>query len=387
MSNILFIAYDYPPILSPESIQVQRRALSLANLGYNILLLTSHSNPAFEFIDDSLIEEHKNIKIFRTKKPFFEKGLNLFYKFFDLTDRKLWWRDIAFRESIKIIDNYDVDILYTHSTPLVDHLVGLKIKKKYNKLKWYTHLSDPWTLNPYKEYKFRWQFKLNRFYESRVFSSSDKITVTSDKTRKLFIKEFPFLEDKIEILPHTFNKKLFTKEKNRGEKRVIVHTGNIYGLRTIRYLLEALREFDGAFEFRFYGKIKKEEIELISQYELSDVVKIYGQIPYLESLQAISKADYLLLIDAPLKNSPFFPSKLADYIGANKPIVALTPKDSASVEILNHIDNAEYIASSQSIEEISMVLEKLKEYKVKSPKNIDFYNMDNLSLLKDIFGK
>ena len=387
MSNILFIAYDYPPILSPESIQVQRRALSLANSGHNIFILSSHEAPAFEFIDDSLLEKHENIKIFRTKKPLFEKGINLFYKFFDLTDRKLWWKNLAFEEAKKIINNFKIDILYTHSTPLVDHLVGLRVKELYVDMQWIAHLSDPWTLNPYKKYRFTWQFKVNREYEKRVLKLANIVTVTSNKTKELFICEFPCVKGKIKVLPHTFDKKLFEKKCNKNSKKVIVHTGNVYGLRTIKYLLEALRELDIDFEFRFYGKIKKEEFELIDKYGLSDKVKICSQIPYLESLKVISEADYLLLVDAPLENSPFFPSKLADYIGAMKPIIALTPRNSASVEILEHIDNSEHIASSESKEEIILILEKLKQDKVKLSKNIDFYSMDNLSLLKDVFEK
>ena len=55
MTKVLFIAYDYPSILSPESIQVQRRAMSLANSGYSVQILTSHKNPCFEYIDNSFL--------------------------------------------------------------------------------------------------------------------------------------------------------------------------------------------------------------------------------------------------------------------------------------------------------------------------------------------
>ena len=38
----------------------------------------------------------------------------------------------------------------------------------------------------------------------------------------------------------------------------------------------------------------------------------------------------LLILDAPFKISVFFPSKLVDYIGANKPILAITPEGSCA---------------------------------------------------------
>ena len=306
MANILFIAYDYPPILSPESIQVQRRAVTLANNGHRVIVLTSHANPAFEFIDESLVGEHERIEIIRTKKPYFEKPLNLFYKFYDLTDRKLWWKVEALDEAVKILQNEKIDILYTHSTPLVDHIVGLNLKREFPSVKWVAHFSDPWTLNPYKNYRFKWQYSLNRKYEEEVLKKCDTLTVTSQKTKELFLKEFKFLKGKVSVLPHTFDKKLYKSGVSGTDKRVVVHTGNIYGLRTIKYLLEALKELSlDNVEFHFYGRIKSDELELIDKYNLNNIVKTFARIPYLKSLEVMSRADYLMVVDAPLKNSPF----------------------------------------------------------------------------------
>ena len=42
------------------------------------------------------------------------------------------------------------------------------------------------------------------------------------------------------------------------------------------------------------------------------------------------EADMLLILDAPFDISVFFPSKLVDYIGAQKPILAITPEGSCA---------------------------------------------------------
>ncbi len=39
----------------------------------------------------------------------------------------------------------------------------------------------------------------------------------------------------------------------------------------------------------------------------------------------MKEANLLLVIDAPFEMSPFLPSKLVDYVGANKPIFGITP--------------------------------------------------------------
>ncbi len=387
MANILFIAYDYPSILSPESIQVQRRALTLSNNGHKIFVLTSHINPKFEFIDNSLIEKHKNIKIINTKKPIFEALQNFIFKLIDLTDRKYWWKELAIKEAIKIVKNYDIDILYTHSTPLIDHIVGLNVKKEFPKINWVAHFSDPWTLNPYKKYKFKWQYSLNRKLEQDIFKTSNIVTVTSEKTKELFENEFEFLQNRIKVLPHTFDKRLYKDYKKIDDKKIVVHTGNIYGLRTIKYFLEALSKIDiKNIEFHFYGKIKDSEIELMKEHSLENIVKLYPQISYLKSLEVISEADFLLVVDAPIEISPFFPSKLADYIGANKPIIALSPKNSATFDILRDIKNDNLRASSDCIEEIKEILLMLNNEK-REYVNMDYYSMENYILLKEIFEK
>lgn len=387
MANILFIAYDYPPILSPESIQVQRRALTLANNGHQIYILSIHNNPSFEFIDKTLVQKHQNIKLIQTNKPLMEKLYNVFCKYLDITDRKYWWKWIALKKAHTLIKQYNIDILYSHSTPLVDHLVGLNLKKYYPKLKWIAHFSDPWTLNPYKQYKFKFQYRLNKKLEEKVLQSCNVITMTSEKTKQLFHKNFKNISNKIYVLPHTFDKSRYNKSQIIKDKKIIVHTGNIYGLRTIKYLLESLTKIElNNYEFHFYGKIKQEELELIKIYNLKDKVKVFTQIPYLESLKIISNADYLMVIDAPLENSPFFPSKLADYIGAKKPIIALTPKTSATYDILKFINNNIFVANSNSIDEINKLLLNLNNISNEYT-NIDYYSMDNYDLLKGVFEK
>ncbi len=392
MANILFIAYDFPPILSPESIQVQRRAVTLANNGHKVFILTSHEEPLFEFIDKNLIQKSQNIKIYRTKKPLFEQFINFIFKILNITDRKFWWQYYALEQSKYIIEKNNIDIIYSHSTPLVDHLVALKLKRLFPALKWIAHFSDPWTLNPYIKYKNKFIKYINKKIEKKVLLESDIITLTSDRTKELFVKNFNFVKYKSYILPHVFDKKLYFKTNKKNKKIIITHAGNIYGLRTIKYLLEALYEIKNILydriEIRFYGKIKQEDMNLVTKYKLQNLVKVFNQVPYLESIKIISISDFLLLIDAPLNNSPFFPSKLADYIGTNKPIIALTPKNSTTFDILNNLSNNFFISPPDKKESIKVVFKKLLKFDNNiSFKNVELYDMKNYDLLKEVFEK
>jgi hypothetical protein len=375
--SVLFIAYDYPPILSPESIQIQRRALALAEEGVKVFVLTAHQSPLFETLDPSLVATHPNITIVSALRPCFEKLLNIVCKVAEITDRKFWWQFYALPVAKKLIETEQIGVIYSHATPLVDHLIGLKLKTAFPALRWIAHFSDPWTLNPYITYRTRWQLRLNRKLEARVLQTADAVTVTSERTKTLFAAHFP-IEAKISVLPHVFDPGLYASAKpNSGNKTVIVHTGNIYGLRSIAPLLEALnRTKPTDQEFHFYGRIKPSEACMVQELGLEDCVKIFPQIPYLESIRVINEADMLLVVDAPLENSPFFPSKLADYIGAGKPIIALTPSDSATADILHTIGNDKLIASSDSLEGINALLPKISRNKeTRTYRHIEAFDM------------
>ena len=388
MANVLLISYDYPPILSPESIQVQRRAIMMANLGHNVFVLTSHLNPYFEFLDNTLLMTHPKIKIFRTKKPLVEKLLHIFFKYFNIGDRKLWWKEFAYTIALRIIKDYKIDLLYTDSVPFVNHFVGLKLKAQMPELKWIAHFSDPWSLNPYLKYRFKWQYKLNKKFETKILKLCDIVCVVSNKMKELFLNEYGFLENKIKVVPHVYDEKLYktNKKQPQNQKIKVVHTGNIYGLRSIRYLLEALKEIRHQnIEFHFYGKIKKEEKSLVEKWNLNAFVKIFLQVTYLESLKIMTNADFLLVVDAPIKNSPFFPSKLVDYIGAKKPIIALTPNNSTTAEVLRELNMSQFIASPDDKEDIKKLLCKIIEgisFKVND--KIKKYYMNNVSFIRDI---
>ena len=95
----------------------------------------------------------------------------------------------------------------------------------------------------------------------------------------------------------------------------------------------------------------------------------------------MKKSDCLLVIDAPSNKSIFFPSKLADYIGSNRPIFGISPKgttrrilnelgyycfdtdeyDKISKGLINMINNS-YVATNIGEYDIENNIKKLKNF-------------------------
>ncbi|SMF34068.1 glycosyltransferase [Desulfovibrio gilichinskyi] len=376
---ILFIAYDFPPILSPESIQVQRRAIALAQEGHKVHVLTSCDKPDFEFLDPALIRDHENLSIHRVKKLPFEKALHYICGGLEITDRKLWWKFPTVKAALNLISEFKIKNIYTHSTPLVNHLAGFEVKKAIPAIHWTAHFSDPWTLNPYISYRTGFQKNINKGLESGIISKCDIITVTSEKTRDLFVNGLKADNTKIRVLPHVFDPELYRPKESDGDKKIVAHTGNIYGLRSVIPLIEAIDQVKPEnLEFHFYGRMKDDERKM-AQEKCPDMIKIFDPIPYLKSIQVLSDADILLVIDAPLHNSPFFPSKLADYIGAGKPVAALTPLSSTTTDIIRKIQNDLLVADSSDVQAIVALLKRFESTDSSTLKkgSKDFYNMNN----------
>jgi hypothetical protein len=113
----------------------------------------------------------------------------------------------------------------------------------------------------------------------------------------------------------------------------------------------------------------------MKKYDLSNYVQFKGSVDYLKSLELMKTADYLILIDAPSETkSIFFPSKLVDYIGANKPIVVISPDGtSRRVALENDIS---YFTLEQT-EDISKFLDSLSKDNIKSINYDDSYDIKN----------
>ena len=100
----------------------------------------------------------------------------------------------------------------------------------------------------------------------------------------------------------------------------------------------------------------KEKVYLIDN-ELLDVVQIKRPVDYRTSLAIMKESDWLIHIDANLhgvvNENIFFAAKLADYIGAGKPIFGITMFDGAGADIIREING---VNASYTVDEIKNYL-------------------------------
>lgn len=125
---------------------------------------------------------------------------------------------------------------------------------------------------------------------------------------------------------------------------LLVHTGTLLAGRDPRPLLRAfedlLREKSdsrGTARLLFVGRISPQHLNLPEWKRLSGSGRLVSddrRIGYHESLRVASTGIANVILEAECAESPFFPAKLADALWLDRPILAITPRPSATRDIL-----------------------------------------------------
>ncbi len=358
-NNLLLLTYAFSPHQAPEAF-LAAKSLSKIN-HYTVDVLTLDYDDLGISIDNSINNYvDKNFgKIFRVKPPsWISKSVFNFLRYIShFPDKFRIFNNLIFKKAVDIdVNEYDAIITWSQSHSI--HLAALKIKKKFPKLPWIAHLSDPWADNPfllrYLGYKF-----IQLPLEKKVIKNADAVNFTTNLTRMLVMKKYPKgWINKTYVTPHSYDSSLYSPiSENVIGNLKISYFGNFYGPRNpINFLkaLESIHESDKNFfeniTFQFIGKwIGNENWNLGDLNIPKNLVSTEKSISYIDSLKRMLSADMLLILDAPFNISVFFPSKLVDYIGAQKPILAITPEGSCA-DIVREVGGLVY--SPDSLESI-----------------------------------
>lgn len=330
MKRILFISFALPPYLYPQSIQIGRFLEYLKRYDdLEITVLTADENTKEDTsLYPSLFDGIKNIvKVFYKKNKYIEYIKNRHLSFYyQKPDLYLDWMNKAFSVITAKFPKGSFDTILTFSYPLSTNLLGHKLKTHYE-CQWIAHQSDPWSDNPHMHFNVITR-KINTKLENSCFQQADQLIFTSLETSNFYKNKYPSMKEKIHTINHSYDDKLYTEHNCKHEKLIIRYIGSFYGARTPKPLFEAVKLLDekirGRFIIELIGGGKKANA-MLNQYELENINVTHG-VSYLKSLNLMKSSDLLLVIDAPSDGvSIFFPSKLADYIGANKPILGISP--------------------------------------------------------------
>jgi glycosyltransferase involved in cell wall biosynthesis len=223
---------------------------------------------------------------------------------------------------------------------------------------WVANYHDPYPISLYPEpYRTRvpvitfWQERLH----ARVLRHCGALTFPSERLlRWVLAGPFERYREKAFVVPHVAR----WAEDGHGAADtavgagngwspgsfVLLHTGTLLSKRSPRNLIRAYRRFlEGSPERReksrlvFVGRAHRDhenQREWIEAREHPNIEIVARRVPYNESLRLLRAAAVPVVLEASGAESPFYPGKLADYLAAEKPILALSPSESVTADLL-----------------------------------------------------
>ncbi|MBX7116029.1 MAG: hypothetical protein K1X64_16995 [Myxococcaceae bacterium] len=273
------------------------------------------------------------------------------------------------------------DFIISHSNEIPSHAVAWQCKQLAPKTPWVAYFGDLFTKNPYIKYIDNYPLVDEDIEtEALTLKKADLIICNNDYQKRLmFTGELEAYADKAVVIPHCFDPAMFPTRHNtvRNGRFTFMHLGTLYHvkrtaeplLRGVERLIEVYPEYKDRFEVLFYGgPYYSHDLNVHASMRHRSNVRLEEGVPYLQSLELMQRADALVLIDGifdknidGLSFNPFFPGKLTDYMGANRPIMGITMKEGPTTDILHESGN---LTADLKPDRIAYVLKRYIDRKV-----------------------
>lgn len=392
MNNFLVVAYYFPPSGGPGVQRVLKHIKYIRQFGWQPIVLTVE-NGQFPARDESLIAEipddvivrrtkiyepYDIYRFFTGKKPgtpidvntikkedqslnFKERISEFIRATFFIPDARIGWLLTAKKEALKIINEYNCKAIYSSSPPYTCSLIARYAKRKTN-LPWVAGLRDPWT--GFISAPKRWFLPaiIDRSLEKSVFEESNFVECAWEGIIKDAFNKYPSLDkDKFIHVPNGFDSEDFPDvDYKRNEKFTLTYTGSMYGRRNPLALLTAIEKLlsdnkisANDFKLKFIGRFGNEVLEMFDNCSFKQNIEIIGYIPHKDSIAHLMTSDALLLVvDESKESEEIVPGKVYEYIGVQRPILAIAPTNGAIARLI-YDTNSGKVAHQTEISTIS----------------------------------
>ena len=204
------------------------------------------------------------------------------------------------------------DVIYSSAPPFSGHLAAWCLKRLFA-VPWVADFRDPWADNPFrKDMPYASLRRFDTCLENLVAESADVVLCNTPALEEAFRARYPWL-DRFRTLTNGFAPALLSPDPDPAAMRFaereapirIVHTGEIYGLRSpvalIRALGELGRDGTGVFEnlaFEFYGAVHDEDAlkSLAAEEGVAKALGWMGRVDHRAALKHCREGDILLIL-------------------------------------------------------------------------------------------
>jgi len=262
-------------------------------------------------------------------------------KYFFFLDFFSAWYFECRRTAAEIALREKVDCVFTTSPPNSVHMFGDYLKKTL-KIPWVMDIRDAMTVDPNRQMSrgIRLQMVLENLYEKKFYANADAIISVSDPIIESIRERHAglHLESRTHTISNGFDEDDFNglkKKTHLSHLFTVTYTGSFMGKQTPEYFLKAVQTLidTGAVKtsdilIRFIGYFDQRTQSLFNQFSSLIPIEVLKFQPYAEALSHQANSDLLLLIvniEEHEGGDQTMTGKFFEYVGAQRPILALVP--------------------------------------------------------------
>jgi len=354
MRKVLIITFYFPPSSNIAALRARGLAKYLPKFGWHPYVLTPKIYSSSIFYESCKIVETpysplmKKMKIYfglqqdeniarvlqKNKYPKLKKFLLNFLikaslEVLAYPDPMKNWLPFALKYAQEIIKNEKINAIISTAPPATCHIIAHHLKKKFA-IPWIADFRDLWVQNHYYPYT-RIRKSLEKRLERKIIKNADALVSVSEPLAEK-LKSFHNARNVYSITNGFDIDELAPDNFPLNSKFTITYTGNLYeGKRDPSLLLKALSILiqekninTEDVDVRFYGPKELWLENLISSYNLNNIVKQYGIFPREVILKIQRESQLLLLLtwNDPAEEG-VYTGKIFEYLAARRPILAI----------------------------------------------------------------
>jgi glycosyltransferase involved in cell wall biosynthesis len=251
------------------------------------------------------------------------------------------WLPMAMPTCRRLVKSGAYDAVLTSGPPHCVHEIGLDLKRRYG-IPWAADFRDTWTGMEQGPFTTSVRILGDRIVARRERSTilaADAVIANTPGGAEAFRAEFAEAADRVDCVTNGYDPEDFEAVPLKAQGSTpgvidILHSGNIYAGRDPRPVIAALAGLNAEaasipgrprFRIHFVGHV--DGFDLAAEAERAGLdrsaITIRGRVSHDQIVREMKGADILLLLDSPGRRIGV-PAKLYEYLGAARPVLALS---------------------------------------------------------------
>jgi glycosyltransferase involved in cell wall biosynthesis len=257
-------------------------------------------------------------------------------------DEQLLWAPSAALVGWRAHRRRPVDLIYSSALPITSHLAAGLLRGQIG-VPWVADFRDSWIGNPFARRLGPLHRRLQARLERWIVSRADRSVFATVRMRDRYASRYPGLAARFVAISNGYDPADLPPMANKpaagdGTFR-LVYTGSLYGTDELPLFLDGIERLRAAspdlaarlrVEFIGWFSAENQAVAVRRLSGLEPIVRHVGYLPRPEALRRLADADaaLILIADGPGRDE-HVGTKLYEYIGVSKPVLAVAPRGEA----------------------------------------------------------